>query len=57
VNLASRISGKAGQGEVLVTQEMAEAAAEDPHLRFHALGEVELKGVANPVSLFRAAMR
>ena len=57
VNLASRISGAAGQGEVLVTQEMAEAAAKDPLLRFRSLGEVELKGVANPVSLFRAAMK
>jgi class 3 adenylate cyclase len=54
VNLASRISGKAGPGEVLVTREIVEAA-DDAALAFEPLGPVELKGVADPVALFRAA--
>jgi adenylate cyclase len=55
VNLASRISGKAGPGEVLVTQEIVDAA-DDGTLGFQSLGPVELKGVADPVSLFRAVV-
>jgi class 3 adenylate cyclase len=54
VNLASRISGKAGPGEVLVTREIVDAAG-DGSLAFEPLGGVELKGVADPVPLFRAS--
>jgi len=54
VNLASRISGKAGPGEVLVTTETMEAVGADRTLRFEPIGPVDLKGVAAPVSLFRA---
>ena len=52
VNLASRISGKAGPGEVLVTREITEAV-DDEMARFMPVGPVELKGVADPVALFR----
>jgi adenylate cyclase len=54
VNLASRLSGQAGPGEVLVTMEIVEAVGDDESVRFTPLGPIELKGVADPVPLFRA---
>ena len=54
VNLASRLSGKAGPGEVLVSREVVEACDADGSVGFTSLGAVELKGVAEPVPLFRA---
>ena len=53
VNLASRIASHAGAGQVLVSQETAEAAR-DGGLRFESVGSVELKNVAEPVALFEA---
>jgi adenylate cyclase len=53
VNLASRLSGRAGAGQVLVSESVAGAAAAD-HVRFVELGEVGLKGVAKPVKVFEA---
>jgi adenylate cyclase len=52
VNLASRLSGKAGPGEVLVSRDVADAC--QASVGFTPLGAVELKGVAEPVPLFRA---
>jgi adenylate cyclase len=52
VNLASRLSGKAGPGEVLVSREVVDACG--GAIGFTPLGAVELKGVAEPVPLFRA---
>ena len=52
VNLASRLSGKAGPGEVLVSREVVDAC--EGTIGFTPLGAVELKGVADPVPLFRA---
>jgi adenylate cyclase len=52
VNLASRLSNAAGPGEVLVSSEVVEAC--DGAIDFTPLGAVELKGVADPVPLFRA---
>jgi adenylate cyclase len=52
VNLASRISGQAGPGEVLVSKEIADAVGEA--IRFTPIGPVEVKGVAEPLPLFRA---
>ena len=52
VNLASRLSGKAGPGEVLVSREVVDAC--EASIGFTPLGKVELKGVAEPVPLFRA---
>ncbi len=52
VNLASRLSGKAGPGEVLVSREVVDAC--EGSIGFTPLGKVGLKGVAEPVPLFRA---
>jgi class 3 adenylate cyclase len=54
VNLASRIADVAGPGEVLTSQAVAEAA-DGGALEFHALGDVDLKGVPDPHPLFRAS--
>jgi adenylate cyclase len=53
VNLASRITGRARPGSVLATQEVRDAAGEDG-LRWSFAGEKRLKGVRDPVALFRA---
>jgi class 3 adenylate cyclase len=53
VNLAARISGVAGPGEVLVTAETVDAVT-DGSLTFSPYGDVPLKGMAAPVTLFRA---
>ncbi|MGZ8629810.1 MAG: adenylate/guanylate cyclase domain-containing protein [Actinomycetota bacterium] len=52
VNLASRISGRAGSSEVLVTTEVVETSSDD--VRFEEIGKAELKGFAAPVVLHRA---
>ena len=54
VNLASRIASHAAAGQVLVSAETAEAARGDD-VRFEPRGAVELKGVAQPVTLFEAS--
>jgi class 3 adenylate cyclase len=53
VNLAARISGHAGPGEVVVNAACADACS-DPGVRFEPLGEATLKGIAGPVPLHRA---
>lgn len=53
VNLASRIADHAGPGDVLVTQQVVDVAGHVP-ASFKEVGLVELKGVAEPVLLFRA---
>jgi class 3 adenylate cyclase len=53
VNWASRISGKAGPREVLVTADVVEHATGVP-VRFDRVGPTELKGIARPVDLYRA---
>jgi class 3 adenylate cyclase len=53
VNLASRIADAAGPGEVLASEAVAAAVA-NPTVRFEPTGGAELKGVAEPVRLFRA---
>jgi adenylate cyclase len=53
VNLAARIAGQAGAGQVLVTDEVI-AAAEPDGVRFEALGPVPLRGFARPVRLHLA---
>jgi adenylate cyclase len=52
VNLAARIAGQAGAGQVLVTDEVV--AAGSGAVRFEALGPVRLKGFTRPVRLHRA---
>jgi class 3 adenylate cyclase len=53
VNLAARISAKAGPSEVLVTAEVVEKAS-GGGVRFVDVGPVELKGFASPIALHRA---
>jgi adenylate cyclase len=53
VNVASRIAGQAGPGEVLVS-ETTVASSSVQGVRFDELGPVELKGLARPVPVFRA---
>ncbi len=45
------MAARSGAGEVLVTQAIADAAGAE--LRFERLGEVELKGFAEPAPIFR----
>lgn len=57
VNVASRVAGHATAGEVVVTDIVraeVEAAPARTGIRFEPVGEAALKGVAAPVSLFRA---
>jgi adenylate cyclase len=53
VNLSSRIADYARQGEVLVSQAVADASQE-PGVAFADIGPVELKGVSGTVHLLRA---
>ena len=50
--LASRIAAVAGQGEVFASQAVAEAV-QDESLRFERVDERSLKGIEEPVALFR----
>ena len=53
VNLASRITDYARAGEVLVSETVGESAA-PAGSAFEELGVIELKGIREPVRLFRA---
>jgi adenylate cyclase len=55
VNLAARVQAQSGEGEVLVTREVVEAA--DSQLRFEPLPSVHLRGFSEPTELFRARAR
>lgn len=52
VNLAARLSALAGSDEVLVSAEIANHAGDVAH--FDSIGPVELKGIAEPIHVFRA---
>ena len=52
VNLASRIAGQAGPGEVLVSAEVA-GLVRSNGVRFEEIGTARLKGFEEPVRLFR----
>lgn len=54
VNLAARLANVAGPSEVVVTGAVVDAAA-GAAVAFESLGPVDLKGVAQPVEVFRAA--
>jgi len=54
VNVTARIGELAGAAEVLAS-ESARAAEADPRVRFDALGAVFVKGVNDPLRLFRAS--
>jgi adenylate cyclase len=53
VNIAARIADHAAPGEVLVTQEVVEAAKGTP-VTFTEIGPVELKGVSDTIRLYSA---
>jgi adenylate cyclase len=59
VNLAARIVDLAGAGEVLVSAALLEAAGDLSKLdaRAHELGPVFVKGVPDPVALYRLEAR
>jgi adenylate cyclase len=52
VNLAARVAGQAGPGQVLVTEQVVAAGGDG--LRFRTLGPATLKGVGAPVVLHEA---
>jgi adenylate cyclase len=54
VNLAARIAGHAGPGQVLVSDEVVAECPGSPVL-FEPIGPVPLKGVTDPVPLHRAS--
>ncbi len=54
VNLASRIAEAAGPGEVLVSESVVESV-DRPEVRFERAEVVVLRGIPEPVVLFRAA--
>jgi adenylate cyclase len=53
LNLAARIAARAGPGQVLVSQSVAESASPEG-VSFVELGELRLKGIARPVRLLEA---
>jgi class 3 adenylate cyclase len=56
VNLASRIADLAGPGEVLCSEDAAQAAETGAPLRavrFEPLGPIFVKGIAAPIAVFR----
>ena len=53
MNLSARIADYARQGEVLVSQAVADASS-DEGVTFTDIGPVELKGVSGTVYLLRA---
>ena len=54
VNLTHRIVARALAGEVLVTRSVVDQIGSSEYLGFNPIGEVELKGIPDPVELFVA---
>jgi adenylate cyclase len=57
VNLTARVVARARGGEVLVTDSVVDAVSDSAHLSFEAIGQVKLKGFAEPRQLCRAVPR
>ena len=57
VNMASRIAGEAGPGEIVVSSEVADLIASSDAFRFEPLEVTKLKGFDDPVRLFRLRSR
>ena len=55
VNLAARIVDMAGPGELLVSEPVRSQVGDGRHVRFEELGPVVMKGIPEPVGLFRAS--
>jgi adenylate cyclase len=56
VNIAARVSGAAGSGEVLVT-DATRAAGDGEHIDFHERGRREFKNVAEPLLIYAAVVK
>ncbi len=54
VNVAARVGGVAGAGEVVVTSEVLNAAGDKASVEWEPIGQVELKGVDEKLDLSRA---
>jgi adenylate cyclase len=54
VNQAARVVARAAGGEVLVTRRVVDVASGMDGLRFELIGEIGLKGFAEPIELFHA---
>ena len=54
VNQAARVVARAAGGEVLVTRRVVDVASGRDGLRFELIGEIGLKGFAEPIELFHA---
>jgi class 3 adenylate cyclase len=52
LNLTARVAGHARSGQILCTEPIAVAVANDPELRCRALATVRLRNIAEPVALF-----
>jgi adenylate cyclase len=57
VNLTARVVARARGGEVLVTDSVVDVVRDSPHLSFDEIGQVKLKGFAEPRQLCRAVLR
>jgi adenylate cyclase len=57
VNLTSRVVARARGGEVLVSDAVVDALRDSPHLTFEEIGQVKLKGFAEPHVLCRAVRK
>jgi adenylate cyclase len=55
VNLAARVAAAATGGEVLLTEATAKAAGSRPDVAVSERGKAQLRNIADPVVLFRAA--
>jgi class 3 adenylate cyclase len=53
VNVAARIAARAEAGQVLTSEETV-ALIDGPEVRFERVGLASLKGVAEPLTLYRA---
>lgn len=57
VNVAARIADLAAPGEVLVSQACADRIAGQAHkIRFEEVGPTVMKGIPEPIALYRAVM-
>jgi adenylate cyclase len=57
VNLTSRVVARARGGEVLVSDAVTDALRDSSHLTFEEIGQVKLKGFAEPRMLCRAVRK
>jgi adenylate cyclase len=55
VNIAARISARAGPGQVLASEAAVRSSGDVAGIAFEPVGATELKGVARPVTLYRVA--